>query len=135
MSDHSEARDGRTSRVLTLVGSFLIGALYGALATTGHRHAATIGGVSIPWGLVLALLGVGALLVAVRIAAGRAAAIAASLGLIIMVAVFTLPGLGGTVLVVGDLTGTIWSIGPALIAVLVVAWPKMPAARHSGIDA
>jgi hypothetical protein len=42
------------------------------------------------------------------------------------VTLLTLPGLGGSVLIAGDVTGTVWSIGPALIAVLVIAWPNLP---------
>ena len=44
-------------------------------------------------------------------------------------ALLTLPGPGGSVLVAGDVTGTVWAVGPALIAVLVVAWPKLPERR------
>ena len=32
-------------------------------------------------------------------------------------------------LVAGDVIGTVWAVGPALIAVLVVAWPKLPERR------
>jgi hypothetical protein len=48
------------------------------------------------------------------------------------VALLTLPGPGGSVLVVGDLIGTVWSVGPALISVLVVAWPNLPSAPRDG---
>jgi hypothetical protein len=119
------------SRVGTLVVAFVIGAVYGAVATVGHRQTLQVGDVSVPWGLVAALVGVAALLVGIRlVAGGRAAAAAAAAGIVGMVALLTLPGPGGSVVVVGDLVGTIWSIGPALISVLVVAWPKLPSARR-----
>ena len=51
-----------------------------------------------------------------------------------IVALLTLPGPGGSVLVTGDLVGTIWAVGPALIAVLVVAWPRLPAPRAAVAD-
>lgn len=121
------------SRIGTLLVAFLVGALYGAVATVGHRQELRIGDVSLPWGLVAALVGVAALLVGIRlVAGGRGAAAAAAAGIVGMVALLTLPGPGGSVLVVGDLVGTVWSVGPALISVLVVAWPKLPSARRDG---
>jgi hypothetical protein len=120
-------------RIGTLLVAFVVGALYGAVATVGHRQQLRIGDVSLPWGLVAALVGVAALLVGIRlVAGGRAAADAAAAGIVGMVALLTLPGPGGSVLVVGDLVGTVWSVGPALISVLVVAWPKLPSARRDG---
>jgi hypothetical protein len=56
-------------------------------------------------------------------------AAAAAVGVIGMVALLTLPGPGGSVLVAGDVVGTVWAVGPALIAVLVVAWPELPQRR------
>jgi hypothetical protein len=121
------------SRIGTLLVAFVVGALYGAVATVGHRQELRIGDVSLPWGLVAALVGVASLLVGIRlVAGGRGAAAAAAVGIVGMVALLTLPGPGGSVLVVGDLVGTVWSVGPALIAVLVVAWPKLPSARRDG---
>jgi hypothetical protein len=120
-------------RIGTLLVAFVVGALYGAVATVGHRQELRIGDVSLPWGLVAALVGVAALLVGIRlVAGGRAAAAAAAAGIVGMVALLTLPGPGGSVLVVGDLVGTVWSVGPALISVLEVAWPKLPSARRDG---
>ncbi|WP_157008570.1 DUF6113 family protein [Agromyces laixinhei] len=120
----------RGSRIGTIVVAFLIGLVYGALGTVGHRTSWTIGEIAVPWGLVAALVGVAGLLLGIRlVAGGRGAAAAAGAGIVVAVAVLTLPGPGGSVLIVGDLTGTVWSIAPALIAVLVVAWPKLPKPR------
>jgi len=120
----------RGSRIGTIVISFLIGLAFGALATVGHRSTFRIGDVDVPWGLVAALAGVAALLLGIRlVAGGRAAAASAGAGIVVAVAALTLPGLGGSVIIVGDVTGTVWSIAPALIAVLVVAWPRLPSAR------
>jgi len=117
--------------------ALLIGVIYGAVATVGHRQAIRIGDVEVPWGLVAALTGVLALLVGIRlVAGGRWVAAAAAVGLVGIVGLFTLPGPGGSVLVAGDLVGTVWAVGPALIAVLVIAWPSLPAARTArGYDA
>ena len=114
-------------RVMTYAIAFVVGLVYGTLGTVGHRHAWQVGEVSVPWGLVLALVGVAALLVGIRlVAGGRAAAAAAAVGVIGAVALLALPGPGGSVLIAGDAIGTIWAVGPALIAVLVVAWPSLP---------
>jgi hypothetical protein len=121
------AAPGLGARIGTLVVAFLVGALYGTLGTVGHRQVWTIGDVAIPWGLVAALLGVASLLVAFRIFSGRLVAAVVGLGTIVTVGVLTLAGPGGSVLVVGDLTGTIWSLGPALVTVFIVAWPQLPA--------
>ncbi|HEY1105984.1 MAG TPA: hypothetical protein VGE78_07520 [Agromyces sp.] len=115
-------------RIGALLVAALVGAVYGTVATVGHRQVLRIGDAVIPWGLVVALIGIAALLVGFRLLTrGRAITAAAAAGLVVMVAVLTyLPGPGGSVLVVGDLLGTIWSFAPALIGVLVVAWPELP---------
>jgi hypothetical protein len=115
------------SRIGTLAIAFGVGLVYGILGTVGHRHGLQLGEVTLPWGLVLALVGVAALLVGIRlVAGGRAASAAAAAGVIAAVAVLSLPGPGGSVLVASGPVGTIWAVGPALIAVLVVAWPSLP---------
>jgi hypothetical protein len=121
--------DGRSigSRIGTLAIAFGVGLVYGILGTVGHRHAWQVGEVSIPWGLALALVGVAALLVGIRlVAGGRAASAAAAAGVVASVAVLSLPGPGGSVMVLSGPIGTVWAVAPALIGVLVVAWPSLP---------
>ena len=126
---------GVSGRIGTIVFAFAIGAVYGAVATIGHRATLRIGEVAIPWGLVAALVGVTALLLGIRLLVrGRATTAAAAAGVVVVIALLTLPGPGGSVLVVSDLSGTIWSIAPALIAVLVVAWPELPPRRRADVD-
>ncbi|GAA1056717.1 hypothetical protein GCM10017608_20860 [Agromyces luteolus] len=115
------------SRIGTLAISFAVGVVYGTVATIGHRHAWEIGGASIPWGVVAGLVGVAALLLGIRlVAGGRAAAAAAAAGVVGSVAVLALPGPGGSVLVADGVVGIVWAIGPAIVSVLVVAWPSLP---------
>lgn len=115
------------ARAGTFAFALVIGIIYGAVATIGHRLELRIGDLVIPWGLVAALVGVLALLVGFRlVAGGRLAAAGAAVGIVGTVALLTLPGAGGSVLVAGDVIGTVWAVGPALIAVLVVAWPRLP---------
>jgi len=116
-----------SSRVGTAAVALVIGVLYGVLATIGHRNVLRIGDLVLNWGLVAALAGVLALLLGIRlVGGGRWPAAAAAVGVVGAVALLTLPGSGGSVLIAGDVTGTIWSVGPALLAVLVVAWPDLP---------
>lgn len=123
------------SRVGSLLLAGLIGVVYGAVATVGHRQEFRIGEIAIPWGVVAALVGVAALLLGIRlVAGGRWAAAAAAVGIIGIVALLSLPGPGGSVLIPSGLVGTIWSVGPALIAVLIVAWPSLPQRRAAATD-
>jgi hypothetical protein len=124
------------SRVGGLLLAALIGLVYGAVATIGHRQSFELGGVVVPWGLLAGLLGVAALLLGIRlVAGGRWAAAAAAVGVIAIVALLSLPGPGGSVLIASGLVGTVWSVGPALIAVLVVAWPSLPQRRRPPLAA
>lgn len=127
MTDQA-TRPGWSTRLGTFAYALLVGIVYGAVATIGHRSTLRIGDIAIPWGIVAALIGVFALLLGLRlVAGGRLAATGAAVGIVGTVALLTLPGLGGSVLIAGDVIGTIWSVAPALIAVLVVAWPRLPA--------
>ncbi|MFF2277354.1 hypothetical protein [Agromyces sp. NPDC058126] len=133
MSDHTEAGGlSLASRIGGLLIAAVVGVVYGAVATVGHRHVLRIGEVAIPWGLIAALVGVAALILGVRLLThGRATAAATAAGIVVIVAVLTLPGPGGSVLVAGDLAGTVWAVAPALIGVLIVAWPELPSRARS----
>jgi hypothetical protein len=131
VTDVASERDSLGSRIGRLALAFLLGVLFGAVGTVGHRQELSIGGVVLPWGIVAALLGVAGLLVGIRIlGGGRLVSAAAAAGLIGTVSLLSLPGAGGSVLVPGGVVGTIWAVGPALIAVLVIAWPSIPTTRR-----
>lgn len=126
MTDEA-SRPGWSTRAGTFAYALLVGIVYGAVATIGHRSALSIGDLAIPWGIAAALIGVLALLLGFRlVAGGRLAATGTAVGIVGTVALLTLPGPGGSVLIAGDVIGTIWAVAPALIAVLVVAWPSLP---------
>ncbi len=135
MTEHT-APASAWSRVGGLLLAALIGLVYGAVATIGHRQSFELGGVVVPWGVVAGLLGVAALLLGIRlVAGGRWAAAAAGVGVIAIVALLSLPGPGGSVLIASGLVGTVWSVGPALIAVLIIAWPSLPQRRRPQLAA
>lgn len=98
--------------------AFAVGALVGVVTTFTHRQLP-------PWGLLAGLAIVAALLAGIRLAVpGRLATAAAGLGVVAAVGFLALQSAGGSVLVADDPLGLVWAIGPALIAVVAVAWPR-----------
>ncbi|MGO4690953.1 PIG-L deacetylase family protein [Glaciibacter sp. 2TAF33] len=125
-----EARATAVGRLVTAVFALFAGALYGVLGTVAHQATITVAATAIPVGLALALIGAAALLVGLRLLLhDRMAVLLAALGLLGTVFVLSLRSTGGSVLVPAGLTGTLWTVVPALVAALVVAWPKLPAKR------
>ncbi|NEN06863.1 hypothetical protein G3T36_13425 [Diaminobutyricibacter tongyongensis] len=115
------------ARILNLVLLFIAGAILGAVGTVAHQSTVTIAGVPVPWGITVALLAYTCLLIGLRLLnAGRAQALAAALGTIVMTFLFSLKGVGGSVLIPDDLLGKIWVVAPIVIAAIVIAWPRLP---------
>lgn len=106
----------------------MIGVVYGIAGTIGQ--AASWGWF--PLGLVVAVVGVGALLAAVRLlTADRWATLATAMGAMLSTLVFSGRGPGGSVVVPapedGALsTGIIWTLAVPIIAAIVIAWPSVP---------
>lgn len=105
----------------------MIGLVYGVAGTIGQ--AAMWGPV--PLGLLIALIGTGALLLAVRLlTADRWAALACALGAMGATLVFSGRGPGGSVVVPapadGQLsTGIIWTVAMPILAAVIVGWPAL----------
>ena len=115
------------ARILNLALLFIAGAILGAVGTIAHQSTVTIAGVPVPWGITVALLAYTCLLIGLRLLnAGRAQALAAALGTIVMTFLFSLKGVGGSVLIPDDLLGKIWVVAPIVIAAIVIAWPRLP---------
>ena len=121
------------ARIATWAIAFVVGAAYGTAGTIAH--AFTVGPV--PLGLVLAVVGSGALLIAVRaLTADRMAALATGAGLIGAVLLFSGRGPGGSVIVPeGELAmlgpvnlGIVWMVAVPVLAAVVALWPD----RRSG---
>lgn len=114
------------SRAFTLVLAFVTGAGTGFVLTFIHGHyVVEWGDVPVPLGLVGSLAIVAALLAGMRLAfAERAAPIAAALGVIAGTAVLTLPGNSGSLFLPDDPAGYIWAVGPAVLAIVIIAWPQ-----------
>jgi N-acetyl-1-D-myo-inositol-2-amino-2-deoxy-alpha-D-glucopyranoside deacetylase len=117
---------GPLGRALTGVFAFVGGALFGAIGTVTHQISAG----SFPIGAVLSLLMVLGVVVGARIVfESRFIGVLAALGIVMVTAILTLPGSGGSVLVPGNPAGYAWTFGPTAIAVVVLAWPRLPQAR------
>lgn len=116
------------ARVGTWIIAGIIGLVYGVAGTIGQ---AVMWG-PVPLGLVIAVVGVGALLIAVRaLTADRWAALACGLGAMLATLVFSGRGPGGSIVVPapadGQLsTGIVWTIAVPLLAAVIVGWPTRP---------
>jgi hypothetical protein len=107
-------------RIATWFIALLVGSVYGLAGTIAH--SAELGWF--PIGLVLAIVGSGALLVAVRaLTQDRWAALAAGLGMMASVLFFSGRGPGGSIMVPDDGRSLIWTISVPILVALVVLWP------------
>lgn len=120
------------SRLLATLMAFAAGSLFGVLGTVAHQTTLELGPLTIPIGLVLALLASGTLLLGLRLVVrDRLVVLAAGIGLLGTVFLLSLRSTGGSVLVPAGVLGTVWTMVPALFAALVIAWPRIPARRPS----
>jgi N-acetyl-1-D-myo-inositol-2-amino-2-deoxy-alpha-D-glucopyranoside deacetylase len=119
------------ARIFALTVAFIIGIVVGALFSVYCLSTITILGQPIWGGVIVGGLVVAAILVGFRLAFGtRMVALAAAVGMIVIVGLFTVASSGGSVIVPTIATngavngaGTTWAILPTLIAFVVVAWP------------
>lgn len=117
---------GLSGKVVTYLLALVAGGLFGAIGTVAHQDA--VG--SFPLGALLALLLTVTLLTGFRLLFdSRLVGIVAAIGLLSVVAILSLPGSGGSALIPANLAGYAWSFGPTLIAVVVLAWPRLPQRR------
>lgn len=119
------------SKLVTWLIALIVGGAYGLAGTISQSFSP--GGV--PVGLLLSIVGSGALLLAVRLLVGdRWAALSTGLGMMVATLVFSGRGPGGSVIVPqaadgGVSTGVIWTIAVPVMVALVVAWPDLRRAR------
>ncbi|MBF4560553.1 histidinol dehydrogenase [Microbacterium sp. VKM Ac-2870] len=119
----------RIARIGTWVVSVVIGLVYGAAGTIGQ--AAMWG--PIPVGLLVAVIGTAALLIAVRLLTeDRWAGLAAGLGVMLTMLVLSGRGPGGSVVVPAPAdgalsTGVVWTFAVPVLVAIVVAWPRLSA--------
>jgi hypothetical protein len=117
----------RRDLAIGLPASLIAGLVVGTIGTFKHQvgiSAAT--GAGLPIGLVLSLAMVVAFLAALRIAfPTRWYAVAAAVGIVGAGALLSLPGLsGGSTVILLNSAGIGWSVAPAVLSAVVVAWPR-----------
>ncbi len=113
-------RSSLLTRIGTWVVALVVGVVYGLAGTIAHSFE--LGWF--PLGLVLAIVGCSALLVAVRLLTGdRWAALATGFGMVGATLVFSQRGPGGSVIVPETALGTIWTFAVPVLVAIVVAWP------------
>ncbi len=117
------------ARLGTWAVALAVGAVYGVAGTVAQAYTLA----SLPVGLVLSVVGVAALLTAVRLlTADRWAALSAGLGAIAVAIVFSGAGPGGSVIVPGGALGVTWMILLPITAAVVVAWPDLSRNARGG---
>lgn len=138
----SELHDmGVGGRIGTWLLAAAAGAVFGSIGTVAHQGTATIAGAVVPTGLVVSVVMAAALLVGFRqVFRSRTVVAAVALGLLGATALFSQPGAGGSALVPANLAGYVWTFGPVLIAMVVLAWPFLdrgaePQRRRDKMDA
>lgn len=116
------------SRLGTWLVALLVGIVYGVAGTIAH--AFEIGWF--PLGLILAVVGIVAMLAAVRLLTmDRWAALSCGMGMMLAALVFSGRGPGGSVIVPETPLATVWTLAIPLVVALVVAWPERIAPREA----
>lgn len=122
---------GVSGKIVTYVLALVAGGLFGAIGTVAHQDVAG----TFPLGAGLSLLLVAALVIGVRLLFdSRLVGIVAAIGLLSVVAILSLPGSGGSALIPANLAGYAWSFGPTVIAVIALAWPRLPQRPRDRMD-
>ena len=118
-----------TERLRALVlclGALVMGVLVGSITTVVHQNTVDVGSFEFPWGLILGLIAVTGFLVGLRmVVQNRWVVLCAALGMVAMVYLYSLKSPGGSVFIPNNLWGQIWAVGPALIATIVLLWPRL----------
>lgn len=116
------------NRIGAAVLGFVVGVIFAGMGTVAHQSTVQLGPLEIPWGLILGLLGITALLVGLRLVLhDRVTVLFTALGMLLTIFVLSLRSTGGSVLIPEGALGLAWTMGPAIIAAIVIAWPRLPA--------
>jgi N-acetyl-1-D-myo-inositol-2-amino-2-deoxy-alpha-D-glucopyranoside deacetylase len=112
---------------LGLPAALVTGVVVGVLGAFKHQvgiSAAT--GAGFPIGLILSLLMVAVVLAAFRAAFDtRLYGVAAAAGIILAVAILSGTGPGGSTVTLANYAGFLWSVGPAVLAAIVLGAPRI----------
>lgn len=124
------AQYGVGARILTVLVSLAVGAFAGFLLTAVHQASFRIGEVTIPWGVIAAVLVTFSLLVGLRVVFGaRVVAFIAALGLLATSVLYAMQTSGGQVPVPANTAGYVWTFTPVVLGLAVLLWPRLGARR------
>jgi N-acetyl-1-D-myo-inositol-2-amino-2-deoxy-alpha-D-glucopyranoside deacetylase len=116
-----------STKIVACAVGLALGLVIGALLTVAHLATVVIAEVAVPLGLVAGVLIVAALLTGLRLALDSRAVVAATAaGLLAAIGVLSVRSSGGSTLVPQTASGYVWAIAPTLIAVVVLAWRRVP---------
>lgn len=119
--------DSFAGKLFLWLGALAMGLLVGSITTTVHQNTVDVAGVEIPWGLILGLAAVAGFLVGLRLLVDNRWIVSlAAIGVVSMVFLLSQESPGGSILVPNNLWGTIWALAPTIVAIVVIAWPKIP---------
>ena len=121
-------------RATAVVVAAVVGVLVGALGTITHQQTVAIGPWSTaPIGMVLTTLIVIGIVVGVRLLY-RSRLLVAAVGIGVILATQVLVAVAGATspLVLANPAGYVWTFGPAVVAMLVLAWPDLTGLRAQG---
>ncbi|KQP97479.1 MULTISPECIES: PIG-L family deacetylase [unclassified Rathayibacter] len=131
-----EQRPGLRSRLLSGVAAVAVGAVVGTITTVAHQSTVTVGGAVLPLGLIASLAAVLLLLLGLRLVmVDRFVAFCTAMGLLGVIGLLALRSTGGSVLVPANGMGIAWTFLPALIALVVIAWPRLRVPAPGGVAA
>ncbi|CAN5350762.1 hypothetical protein BH09ACT1_BH09ACT1_27110 [soil metagenome] len=111
--------------VFAAIVAGVLGLALGAIVTVNHQFTLSVLTIALPLGIIVSLLLVAALILGLRLVfGGRLIAFVAALGVVVSIAVLSLSGGGGSVLVPANAAGYLLTYGPVVIAVLLLGWPS-----------
>jgi hypothetical protein len=130
-------KESTATRIAGWIVGLALGIVFGILGTVVSQSSVSIlGFFDLPYGLIIALAGVTLLLVGLRLVLpSRIGAILAAVGVVGALGVLSQPSDGGSVLVPANIMGYVWILAPGIIALIVLAWPRLggKAAQHAAI--
>ena len=111
-------------RVFSGLVSAVAGLSLGGIVTINHQFTLNVGRVVLPFGIVVSLVLIAALVAGLRLFFNsRLLAAIASAGIMSAIALLSQPGSGGSVLVPANAAGYLITFGPLVIAVIAIGWP------------
>jgi N-acetyl-1-D-myo-inositol-2-amino-2-deoxy-alpha-D-glucopyranoside deacetylase len=115
---------GAGVHIMAYLLAFVVGVVIGGISVVNHQFSPQIGGQSIPVGITIVLLIVGALFAGLRMVfPGRLVVGCAAVGLLGVIALLSVASDGGSVLVPANYAGYLLTYGPLVLAVIALAWP------------